>query len=121
MELLLLAASADLRFGLIITIVGMGVVFSALAVLHVIFNQIPKFFKIRMRIKFRKSGKLRENEECCKDISGETNAAIALALHLYMNELHDLESNLMTITKVSKRYSPWSSKIYGLRNLTNRK
>ena len=121
MELLLIVSPADLKLGLIITIVGMGVVFSALVLLNIIFNQIPRLLKIRMRIKFRKAGKTNENEECCADISGDTNAAIALALHLYMNELHDAESNVMTIAKVTKRYSPWSSKIYGLRNLTYRK
>lgn len=121
MRLLLMVSPADLKSGLVIIIVGMGVVFAALAVLSVIFNQIPKFFKIQARSKFRKAGKKSENEECCADISGETNAAIGLALHLYMNELHDMESNLMTFSKVTKRYSPWSSKIYGLRNLNYRK
>lgn len=121
MDLLFLASTEDLKYGLIITIVGMGVVFSALAVLNFVFNQIPKLFKIRLRTKFRKAGKIAETGECCADISGETNAAIALALNLYMEEIHDMESNLMTITKVSKRYSPWSSKIYGLRSLTFRK
>lgn len=121
MELLSVVSPADLKLGLIITLVGMGVVFAALIILNLIFNQIPRLLKFQMRIRFRKAGKQNENEECCVDISGETNAAIALALHLYMNELHDLESNMMTITKVSKRYSPWSSKIYGLRNLTFRK
>ena len=121
MDLLLIVSPADLKFGLVIAIVGIGVVFSALAVLNVIFNQVPRLFKIRMRIKFRKAGKKDENEECCADISGETNAAIALALHFCMNDLHDMESNLMTIEKVSKRYSPWSSKIYGLRSHYYRK
>jgi Na+-transporting methylmalonyl-CoA/oxaloacetate decarboxylase gamma subunit len=120
-ELLMVVSPADLKLGLIITIVGMGVVFCALVLLNLIFNQIPRLLKFQMRIRFRKAGKQNEREECCTDISGETNAAIALALHLYMNELHDQESNVMTITKVSKRYSPWSSKIYGLRNLSYRK
>ena len=121
MELLTVISPADIKLGLIITIVGMGVVFVALVILNLIFNQIPKLLKIQMRIKFRKAGKRTDGEECCVDISGETNAAIALALHLYMDELHDMESNVMTITKVSRRYSPWSSKIYGLRNLNYRK
>ena len=114
MELLFVVSPADLKLGLIITIVGIAVVFTALVGLNILFYQIPRLLKLQMRIKFRKAGKLKENEECCADISGETNVAIALALHLYMNELHDLESNVMTITKVSTRYSPWSSKIYGL-------
>ena len=121
MDLLLITAPDDLKLGLIIAIVGMSVVFAALVVLSLIFNQIPKLLKIQMRKKFKKTGNDKLGGECCADISGDTNAAIALALHLYMNELHDMESNIVTIEKVSRRYSPWSSKIYGLRNLNYRK
>ncbi|HAH59495.1 MAG TPA: phage tail protein, partial [Bacteroidales bacterium] len=33
-------------------------------------------------------------------------------------ELHDHEDAVLTIKKVARTYSPWSSKIYGLRNLS---
>ena len=46
------------------------------------------------------------------------SAAIALALHLYYADVHDEESHIMTIKTVERRYSPWSSKIYGLNNLS---
>jgi hypothetical protein len=49
-------------------------------------------------------------------LSGEVNAAIAAAIHLYRSEMHDYENTVLTISKVSRTYSPWSSKIYGLRN-----
>jgi glutaconyl-CoA/methylmalonyl-CoA decarboxylase subunit delta len=120
MELLFIVAPADMKLGVIITIVGIGVVFFSLLFLNIIFSQIPKLLKVQMKMKFKKAGKKTDDKECCADISGDTNAAIALALHLYMNELHDMESNVMTIEKVSRRYSPWSSKIYGLRNLNYR-
>jgi len=45
----------------------------------------------------------------------EVSVAIAMALHLHQNELHDAENNVLTINRVAKLYSPWSSKIYGLR------
>ncbi len=48
--------------------------------------------------------------------SSEAFAAIATALHLYKNELHDHEQAVLTINRVGKMYTPWSSKIYGLRN-----
>ena len=41
-------------------------------------------------------------------------AAIAVAIHLYGEELHDVENTVLTINKVSRTYSPWSSKIHGL-------
>ncbi len=46
---------------------------------------------------------------------GETAAAISLALSLYMQEIHDYEKTVLTMQKVMRPYSPWSSKIYGLR------
>ncbi|MDP4239428.1 MAG: hypothetical protein Q8904_08170 [Bacteroidota bacterium] len=42
--------------------------------------------------------------------------AIAMALHLYYGEVHDNESNVITIKRIERRYSPWSSKIYGTNN-----
>ena len=47
-------------------------------------------------------------------VEGNVTAAISLAIHLYFNELHDEESNIVTIKKVRKAYSPWSSKIYSV-------
>ena len=46
----------------------------------------------------------------------DKKAAIAMALYLYFNEMHDEESNVITIQRISKTYSPWSSKIYNMRN-----
>jgi hypothetical protein len=40
-----------------------------------------------------------------------------MALFLY-NELHDEESNILTIERVSRIYSPWSSKYYNMRKPT---
>jgi len=48
--------------------------------------------------------------------SGDDIAAIALALYLYKNELHDTESLTLTFNRISRTYSPWSSKIYGIMN-----
>jgi len=48
-------------------------------------------------------------------LSGEINAAIVMALYLYTNEIHDQEDPVITMVRVSRTYSPWSSKIYGLR------
>ena len=50
-------------------------------------------------------------------LSGEVNAAIAMALYLYSGEIHDQENPVLTMVRVSRTYSPWSSKIYGLRKL----
>lgn len=39
-----------------------------------------------------------------------------MAIHEYQEEIHDVEDTILTIQRVAKTYSPWSSKIYGLRN-----
>ena len=47
-------------------------------------------------------------------IVGAEIAAIGMALKMYQDEMHDIESHVLTINRVAKAYSPWSSKIYGL-------
>jgi hypothetical protein len=55
------------------------------------------------------------------DVHEEEAAAIAMALYLYKRDLHDKESFTITMQKVSRIYSPWSSKIYTLRQIPNRR
>jgi hypothetical protein len=50
-----------------------------------------------------------------EEVPDEEAAAIALAIHLYKSQLHDMESFTITLQKVTRIYSPWSSKIYTLR------
>lgn len=49
-------------------------------------------------------------------IQDEVAVAIGLALSMSMN-VHDEESGKLTIKRVQCRYSPWSSKLYGMNNL----
>lgn len=46
---------------------------------------------------------------------GEIHAAIAMALFLFTEEKKEFEKLDLTIKKTMKPYSPWNSKIYGLR------
>ena len=52
-----------------------------------------------------------------KDSDDMPVAAIAMALHLYFNGVHDEEPTQITIKNVERRYSPWNSKLYGMNNL----
>ncbi len=49
--------------------------------------------------------------------NGEIIAAITFAIKLHKGDLHDRESEVVTINSVARAYSPWSSKIHGLTNL----
>ena len=53
-------------------------------------------------------------------IDAEVAAAISVAIHMYMREALEYENAIVTIQKIMKPYSPWSSKIYGLRQEPNR-
>ncbi|NUN08224.1 MAG: OadG family protein [Ignavibacteriaceae bacterium] len=93
-------------------IIGMLVVFISLILLYGVFKGIAKYFKYAAAKKTREQ--LEEQSE--EEMSVELSAAIAAALNQYFSEIHDEESMVLTIKKVSKNYSPWSSKIYSLRN-----
>jgi Na+-transporting methylmalonyl-CoA/oxaloacetate decarboxylase gamma subunit len=109
-------------YGIGMTMIAMFVVFSALAILFVIYKNMGRFF-IRQSVAAKK---LITNEQKPSavhsevEMSGEVNAAIAMTIHLYQSELHDYENTVLTIQKVSRNYSPWSSKIYTLRKTPNK-
>jgi Na+-transporting methylmalonyl-CoA/oxaloacetate decarboxylase gamma subunit len=110
-------------YGGIMALVGMSIVFSALLLLYIIFSNTPVLFTFSFRQRLKKALTFKKKEEVPvetpvqkqEELSGEVNAAIAAAIHLYRSELHDFEDTVLTIKKVSRTYSPWSSKIYGLR------
>lgn len=100
-------------YGFGITLIGMGVVFLSLLMLYVV---IANMIRILNKRKSKKVEAVKKEPQKEIDLTGEENAAIAAALHLYLSELHDEESTVLTIKKVARTYSPWSSKIYGLRH-----
>lgn len=112
MEFLFVLLVDSVKFGLTVSIVGFSIVLSSLALMVIVFLRLPKI----INIKFKKGKKAKhKQEESTLDhyiIEGNATAAISLAMHLYFNEMHDDESNVVTIKKVKKAYSPWSSKIY---------
>lgn len=102
--------------GIGMTVIAMSVVFLALIMLYLVFKNVSRIYSIDIKRRwFQKKGKPEEQAEQTEDPTGELGAAIALALYFYQNELHDHENTLLTIKKVARTYSPWSSKIYGLR------
>lgn len=100
-------------WGIGMTVIGYVVVFLALLFLYLIFSNLTKILNINVKRSLRSQGKIVEAKDDLS-ITGEVNAAIAMAIHLYFAEIHDKENTVLTINKVSRTYSPWSSKIYGL-------
>ncbi len=103
-----------LQDGLIISLVGILIVFISLTVLFKSFDWISRIVSLNIRSKLRKQGKNITGGTESLMIPADHSAAIAMALYLYY-ELHDEESNVITIDRVSRTYSPWSSKIYSMR------
>lgn len=102
-------------WGVGMTFIGMAVVFLSLLLLYLLFLNITKILNLKLKRSLKKAGKEEKEVKEVFETSGDTNAAIAVALHLYMSEMHDHECTVLTINRVTKTYSPWSSKIYGLR------
>ena len=117
-NLILLSSNINLE-SLVIAISGYLIVFTALISLFWIFNLTPKLISLgKTKIRIRQ-GKHPLHQEG-KGVSGEEIAAISMALHLYLDEIHDEESGVITIKQISRAYSPWSSKIYAVRDQFNR-
>lgn len=99
------------------TVMAMCIVFTALLVLCLSFYAIGKIGAAVSRMnKMRAHGVEKEEIHTVQQDSGEEIAAIIMALHEHLNT-HDAESTVLTINKVKRAYSPWSSKIYGLREV----
>jgi len=110
--------NSAMEFGITVTIIGYLIVLSALVFLFLVYQLIPKILDFYTRAKLRRAGK-KEAEESTISHSGEVNAAISMAIYLCMSERHDIESGKITAKRLSKRYSPWNSKIYTIQGGLN--
>jgi len=118
--LLLAGAAAGLDpLAWTIVVVGISIVFLSLLVVYFFFRYILTYIlNFKLKSFARKKGIDPAEAQTARTIqSGEVNAAIAMALYQYFDELHDVESGIITIKRVSRHYSPWSSKLYNMKNL----
>ena len=105
--------------GIGMAITAMSVVFTGLILLYICFRGIGK-----IAVSLRRRNAMEAKDITCKEEAkekklgeapGEVIAAISLAMHELQNDVHDVEDTVLTITRVKRSYSPWSSKIYTLR------
>ncbi|MGV8137624.1 MAG: OadG family transporter subunit [Mangrovibacterium sp.] len=101
-------------YGVGMTAISMSVVLTALAILFVAFSLIFRLMNRKKKEKIKSEVTVKLPKEV-PAISGEVNAAIAMTLYMYQNQTHDFENTVLTVKKVARTYSPWSSKIYTLR------
>ena len=108
--------------GIGMSISAMSVVFCGLILLYIAFKVVGKVTVNLSKRNTMKSKGIDKHE--AKELSqapGEVYAAISMALHEMQDEVHDVEETVLTITRVKRSYSPWSSKIYTLRETPPRK
>jgi len=108
--------------GFAMAVMAMCIVFSALLILSVCFyiiNRIGASILRNRKIKALADDSAEAADHHKEHDSGEAIAAIAAALSEHL-DAHDRESTVLTINKVRRAYSPWSSKIYSLREIPKR-
>jgi Na+-transporting methylmalonyl-CoA/oxaloacetate decarboxylase gamma subunit len=105
--------------GIAMSVIAMTIVFCGLILLYLSFRIIGNIsLKLAKRNAMKAHGitdKKEAKEKAIGAESGEVFAVIALALHEYQDNVHDIEDTILTINKVKRNYSPWNSKIYTLR------
>ena len=105
--------------GIGMSISAMSVVFFGLILLYVSFKVVGRVsVNLSKRNAMNAKGitdKQEAKEKKLGEAPGEIFAAIAMAMHEMQSDVHDVEDTVLTITRVKRSYSPWSSKIYTLR------
>ena len=105
--------------GIGMSISAMSVVFCGLILLFIAFEIVGRVsVSLSKRNAMKAKGitdKQEAKEKKLGEAPGEIFAAIAMAMYEMQSDVHDVEDTVLTITRVKRSYSPWSSKIYTLR------
>lgn len=102
-------------WGIGMTITAMTVVFLGLILLYLAFKVVGNAAISASQRRAAKASGKSEIDKSAAPVSGEVYAAIFTALYEATEDVHDIENTVLTINKVARNYSPWNSKIYGLR------
>ena len=106
----------------VVTVGGFLIVITALVVLFCIFTGFSKL--VNHDFKKAKKEKKTTTVPSTSTAAGwkvDDDLAVVIGLALSLSkDVHDEESGFVTIKRVERRYSPWSSKIYGLNGLNRR-
>ncbi len=103
--------TVDWSIALMIALIGFLLVLVMLVLMVFIMKAFGKVFTLH-----------RQKAPAAKvHMSDEVVVDITTALKLYKSVIHDRESEMLTINRIARTYSPWSSKIYGLTSMPERK
>ena len=110
--------------GVVLTITSIFIVVIALIVLFLFFKQRGNFHvnsAQKKKTEQNLSTEVVTRKKRGSVLTNEELAAISIALYKYSQDLHDIETKVLTINRTAKVYSPWSSKIHSLTQTPIRK
>ncbi len=106
-----------------LTVMAMCIVFTALLLLCICFYIISAIGARNSKSNKMRAQGINKSENVAAEHhevdSGEVIAAIGMALHDHL-DAHDRENTVLTIHKIRRPYSPWNSKIHGMRHMPER-
>ena len=106
--------------GIGLTAVAVAVVFLALVCIALILQGTGKLMSgMDEKKKGKKETKKPIGAIASSSRDDEVIAAIAAAIHLYNDELHDEEDAVITIQKVEREWTPWNAKYYNMNQYFN--
>ncbi len=106
--------------GIGLTAVAVAVVFLALVCIALILQGTGKLMSgMDDKKKAQKETKKPIGAIASASQDDEVIAAIATAIHLYNDELHDEEEAVITIQKVEREWTPWNAKYYNMNQYFN--
>ena len=107
----------DDPYGIGLAVISMSVVFAALVIIYLmlkLFGHVSKIMESKNKQKSEPAvataTEVKANVKEDERLTGEEAAAIATAIHLHFNSMHDEESEIITIDMPSAHYSPWAQK-----------
>ncbi len=119
-------AKAD-PIGVGLTVAAVSVVFLVLMILAILFTYYGKAIVHFQKRKVEKEAAAKGKNidaaaiEKSVDHSGDVDAAIAAAIFLFTEEMHDEENTVITIQKVERAWTPWNAKYYNMNQYFNKR
>lgn len=107
-------------YGLGLTLVAVLVVFFALICIALV---LKAFGRAVLHLEKHKSDndQSKRLQRLVFGTDEEVYVAIATAIYMYQDDLHDDEDNVLTIQKVERAWTPWNAKFYNMNQYFNRK
>ncbi|MBQ4377142.1 MAG: OadG family protein [Bacteroidales bacterium] len=107
-------------YGVGLTIVAVFVVFLALVCIALV---LKAFGRAVSHLEKHKSDNAQSKrlQRLVFGTDEEVYVAIATAIYMYQDDLHDEEDNILTIQKVERAWTPWNAKFYNMNQYFNRK